>query len=73
MIDLSKCRSEFPALKVKVGQYATAYFDGAGGTQFPQRVIDAMVSYICQGNANIHGHYLTSQQIISSWIAGKLS
>lgn len=61
MIDLSKCRSEFPALKVKVGQYAAAYFDGAGGTQFPQRVIDAMVSYICQGNANIHGHYLTSQ------------
>ncbi|HHT68548.1 MAG TPA: cysteine desulfurase-like protein [Firmicutes bacterium] len=61
MIDLSSCRSQFPALNVKVGKYNAAYLEGAGGTQFPQRVIDAMVGYIHQGNANIHGHYLTSQ------------
>lgn len=61
MIDLSSCRTEFPALKVKVGEHEAAYFDGAGGTQFPTRVIDAMVGYCQQGNANIHGYYLTSQ------------
>lgn len=61
MKDLSWCRKEFPALQVKVAHYDAAYFDGAGGTQFPKSVIDAMVGYTLQGNANIHGHYLTSQ------------
>lgn len=60
MTDLSYCRKEFPALQAKTGDSSVAFFDSAGGTQFPARVIDAMVGYIHQGNSNIHGHYLTS-------------
>lgn len=61
-VDLSYCRDEFPALEVTVNGHKAAYFDGAGGTQFPARVIDAMSRYCRQGNANIHGFYLTTRQ-----------
>lgn len=59
-IDLSYYRKEFPAVEVAVNGYKAAYFDSAGGTQFPKQVIDAMVGYCEQGNANIHGFYLTT-------------
>jgi cysteine desulfurase family protein (TIGR01976 family) len=36
------------------------YLDNPGGTQVPQRCIDAMVEYLSQANANTHGAFLTS-------------
>jgi cysteine desulfurase family protein (TIGR01976 family) len=61
-VDLSYCRNEFPALGVTVGDYDAAYFDGAGGTQLPARVVDAIAGYCKYSNANTHGFYLTSQE-----------
>jgi cysteine desulfurase family protein (TIGR01976 family) len=38
------------------------YFDGPGGTQVPQSVIDAMADYLTRANANVHGAFVTSQR-----------
>src|SRR5205085_6806565 len=39
-----------------------AYFDGPGGTQVPQHVIDAVSAYFRDANANHGGAFLTSQR-----------
>jgi len=60
--DIDWVRSQFPALALKVNGYPAAYFDGPGGTQVPQRVIDAMVGYLTTSNANLHGAFATSRR-----------
>jgi cysteine desulfurase family protein (TIGR01976 family) len=47
---------------MKVKGYPAAFFDGPGGTQVPQRVIDAMSSYLACSNANTHGAFATSHK-----------
>ncbi|MGE5603146.1 MAG: cysteine desulfurase-like protein [Nitrososphaerales archaeon] len=60
--DLSFVRSQFPALaQVDAGRPAV-YFDGPGGTQVPQRVIDAMTHYLIHTNANHGGAFRTSRE-----------
>lgn len=59
-VDLSFCRAQFPSLEVRAGDHPAAYFDGPGGTQTPQRVIDALVHYLARTNANSHGAFQTS-------------
>jgi cysteine desulfurase family protein (TIGR01976 family) len=52
--------SMFPALaRVYEGQ-PVAYFDGPGGTQVPQAVVDAMTDYLVHHNANTHWHFPSS-------------
>ena len=59
--DLSPVRSQFPALlRVDAGRPAV-YFDGPGGTQVPQGVVDAMSRYLIQANANHGGAFRTSR------------
>lgn len=41
--DVQKFRSNFPACSLEVAGAPIAYLDGPGGTQVPQRVIDAMM------------------------------
>jgi len=60
--DISWVRSQFPALAVLVRGRPVVYFDGPGGTQVPQRVIDAMCEYLKSSNANTHGAFLTSRK-----------
>ncbi len=60
--DIDWVRSQFPALAVKVNGYPAAFFDGPGGTQVPQRVIDAMGAYLAASNANTHGAFATSRR-----------
>ena len=60
--DIDYIRNQFPALKVKVNGYPAAYFDGPGGTQVPQRVIDAVVNYLTNCNANAGGFFKTSME-----------
>jgi cysteine desulfurase family protein (TIGR01976 family) len=60
--DIDWVRSQFPALAMKVNGYPAAFFDGPGGTQVPQRVIDAMGGYLATSNANTHGAFATSQR-----------
>jgi len=59
--DLEYIRNQFPALSVQVNGQPAAYFDGPGGTQVPQRVIDAVVKYLVYCNANAGGSFLTSR------------
>ena len=54
-------RQQFPALDLMVDGNKAAFFDGPGGTQVPQRVIDAMVDYLVRCNANAGGSFLTSR------------
>ena len=61
-LDLSFVRSQFPALALMDGGRPAVYFDGPGGTQVPQRVIDAMSSYLVHMNANHGGAFRTSRE-----------
>jgi cysteine desulfurase family protein (TIGR01976 family) len=55
-------RARFPALARKHNGFPVAYFDGPGGTQVPQQVVDAMSGYLLHHNANTHWQYPTSQE-----------
>ncbi len=59
-LDLAWIRGQFPALAQKVGSHPAVFFDGPGGTQVPQRVIDAIGDYLIHSNANTHGAFATS-------------
>ncbi|MCL5073044.1 MAG: aminotransferase class V-fold PLP-dependent enzyme [Actinobacteria bacterium] len=59
-IDLSPLRKHFPALNKKVKGKYRIFLDGAGGTQVPQAVIDAMVNYMINDNGNYGGYFDTS-------------
>jgi cysteine desulfurase family protein (TIGR01976 family) len=61
-LDLGWIRSQFPSLTLEVNGRQAAFFDGPGGTQVPQRVIDAVSSYFVAANANTHGAFLTSRR-----------
>ena len=61
-LDLPWIRSQFPAFSLEVGGHPAAYFDGPGGTQVPQRVIDAIAEVLAYSNANTHGAFLTSRR-----------
>jgi len=55
-------RAQFPALKQTVNGRPAVFFDGPGGTQVPQSVIDAISNYLQADNANTHGAYATSER-----------
>ena len=61
-LNLSSIRAQFPSFAETVNGHPAAYLDGPGGTQVPQRVIDAISSYLKHSNANTNGAYLTSQR-----------
>ena len=61
-LDLDWVRSQFPSLAREVNGRPAVFFDGPGGTQVPQRVIDATSGYLCESNANTHGAYATSRE-----------
>ena len=61
-IDVPAIRHQFPALSITDAGRPVAYFDGPGGTQAPNRVIDAMTRYFRTMNANHGGRFLTSQR-----------
>lgn len=53
-------RQQFPALQLEVNGRTAVYLDGPGGTQVPQRVIDAMSHYLAHGGSNTGGSFQTS-------------
>lgn len=60
--DVQALRAEFPALARPGPDGRPAVFlDGPGGTQVPQRVIDAVVRYYTETNANNGGAFVTSR------------
>lgn len=60
--DVAYVRSQFPSLRRKIAGRPIAYLDGPGGTQTPQRVVDAVVEYLVEHNCNIHGLFATSEE-----------
>src|SRR5262252_4235187 len=61
-LDIPWVRRQFPALKQTVNGKPAVFFDAPGGTQVPQRVIDAISEYLSKWNANLGGAFLTSQR-----------
>ena len=61
-LDIAWVRSQFPALAQTVSGHPAVFFDGPGGTQVPQRVIDAISDYLRRDNANTDGAYATSRR-----------
>jgi cysteine desulfurase family protein (TIGR01976 family) len=57
VLDLEVVRSRFPALAGEA-----AYFDGPGGSQVPQSVVDAMSGYLLCSNSNLGGAFRTSRE-----------
>lgn len=47
-----RVRPHFPALARTIDGHTVAYFDGPGGTQVPQIVVDAIADYLLNHNAN---------------------
>jgi cysteine desulfurase family protein (TIGR01976 family) len=56
-LDVAAVRARFSALRSPV-----ALFDGPGGTQVPDTVIDAIGGYLRESNANVSGEYESSRQ-----------
>jgi cysteine desulfurase family protein (TIGR01976 family) len=61
-LDIHWVRSQFPALAQTVNGHPAVFLDGPGGTQVPQRVIDAISGYLRRDNANTGGAYATSRR-----------
>ena len=57
MLDLARVRGQFPALT-----RPDVFFDNPGGTQVAQPVLDRMLAYLVEHNANRHGAFATSRQ-----------
>ena len=60
-LDLTWVRAQFPALAQTANGHPAVFLDGPGGTQVPQRVIDAIADYLARNNANTGGAYHTSR------------
>jgi cysteine desulfurase family protein (TIGR01976 family) len=56
-LDVEAVRAGFSAL-----DRATAFFDGPGGTQTPDSVIEAIAAYLRDANANVGGPFETSRR-----------
>jgi cysteine desulfurase family protein (TIGR01976 family) len=69
--DLARVRAAFPALARVHGGYPVAYFDGPGGTQVPDAVVDEMADYLRHHNANTHWRYPTSQETDAALLAAR--
>ena len=59
--DVTALRAQFPALRREHDGRPVAFLDGPGGTQVPQRVIDAVAAYLTGTNANAGGAFATSE------------
>ena len=63
MFDVNTIRNDFPILSRKVHGKPLVYFDNAATSQTPQQVIDVIVDYYSNYNANIHrGVHSLSQE-----------
>ena len=66
--DVQKIRNDFPILQRKVNGYPLVYLDNAATSQKPQVVIDCIVDYYSNYNANIHrGVHTLSQEATDAY------
>ena len=73
MIDIDTIREDFPILKRTVNGKPLIYFDNAATSQTPQQVIDVIVDYYSNYNANIHrGVHTLSQEATDLYEGARL-
>ncbi len=66
--NVQKIRNDFPILSRKVNSYPLVYLDNAATSQKPQQVIDCIVDYYSNYNANIHrGVHTLSQEATDAY------
>lgn len=70
-IDPVALRAKFPALQRLVDGKPAAFFDGPGGTQSPEQVIEAMAGYLRRGSSNLGGPFLTSREADATTAAAR--
>src|SRR5690606_33063905 len=61
-LDPYALRAQFPALQRTVDDRPAVYLDGPGGTQTPERVIEAMTDIMRSGSSNHGGLFQTSRE-----------
>jgi cysteine desulfurase family protein (TIGR01976 family) len=62
MFDVMSLRRQFPSLEQQRDGGLPIFLDGPGGTQVPQRVLDAVMHYLTGCNANHGGAFATSRE-----------
>jgi cysteine desulfurase/selenocysteine lyase len=68
MLDVDNIRKDFPILNRMVNGKPLIYFDNAATSQTPQQVIDVIVDYYSNYNANIHrGVHSLSQEATDAY------
>jgi len=73
MIDVHNIRKDFPILQREVNGKPLIYFDNAATSQTPQQVIDVIVDYYSNYNANIHrGVHSLSQEATDAYEQARL-
>ena len=72
MFDIQKIRKDFPILNREVNGKPLVYLDNAATSQTPEKVIDAIVDYYSNYNANIHrGVHALSQEATDKYEAAR--
>lgn len=73
MFDVNKIREDFPILKRKVGENLLVYLDNAATSQKPKAVIESIVDYYENYNANVHRgiHALSEEATVKTEEARK--
>lgn len=73
MLDIDKIRQDFPILKRQINGKPLVYFDNAATSQKPQQVIDSLIDYYSNHNANIHrGVHTLSQEATDLFEAARV-
>ena len=73
MFNVDKIRADFPILNREVHGKKLVYFDNGATSQTPQIVIDAIVDYYTNYNANIHrGAHTLSQEATDKYEKARL-
>jgi cysteine desulfurase / selenocysteine lyase len=73
MFDVQRIRQDFPILSRKVNNKPLIYFDNAATSQTPIQVIDVIVDYYSNYNANIHrGVHSLSQEATDKYEEARL-
>lgn len=66
---MDNIRNQFPILNRKINDHDLIYFDNAATTQKPQAVLDAIIDYYSNHNANIHrGVHTLAEESTQMWV-----
>lgn len=72
VFDVDSIRKDFPILQRQINGKPLIYFDNAATSQTPQQVIDVIVDYYSNYNANIHrGVHSLSQEATDAYEAAR--